>query len=209
MSEGQIREAVGVFDTERALQDAADELMISGFDRADLSVLAERKAVAEHLGRDYGGVEELEDNPHVATDPLPDPDARTTGLGALVTVGFLAGAMLTLVPLVSAGGWATGVVLWVVLGGLVGAAVGYVCARYFARRHRRNIRDQQNRGGILLWVRAPNQSLERKACDILRRKAARDVHLHDRPHVEHPVETRPYLDWISGVRDDTAGARAG
>lgn len=210
MSGGTVREAVGVFDSERALQDAADELLLAGFDRVDLSVLAEHADVVAHLGHDYATVAELEDDPNVATDPLPDPDARTIGQGALVTVGFLAGAMLTLVPLLSFGGWETPVAMWVVLGGLAGAAIGFACAHYFARRHRRNIRDQESRGGILLWVRAPDRAREQKACETLRRAAARDVHMHDHLHVDHPVDTTPYLDWISGIRGrsdrQTAGA---
>jgi len=40
-----VREAVGVFNRSEDLQDAIDELLSSGFDRAELSLLASEHAV--------------------------------------------------------------------------------------------------------------------------------------------------------------------
>jgi hypothetical protein len=48
-----VREAVGVFATPETLQEAIDELMSSGFDRADLSLLASEDAVEAKLGHMY------------------------------------------------------------------------------------------------------------------------------------------------------------
>ena len=45
-----IREAVGVFASENDLQAAIDELLSSGFHRAELSLLASEEAVNEKLG---------------------------------------------------------------------------------------------------------------------------------------------------------------
>ena len=44
------REAVGIFHDEKSLRSAADALMISGFDRSYLSLLASDRAVDEKLG---------------------------------------------------------------------------------------------------------------------------------------------------------------
>jgi hypothetical protein len=44
-----VREAVGVFNRSEDLQDAIDELLSSGFDRAELSLLASEHAVEESL----------------------------------------------------------------------------------------------------------------------------------------------------------------
>lgn len=43
-----VREAVGVFHDERTLQAAADDLLVAGFDRADLSLLAGHGRTARH-----------------------------------------------------------------------------------------------------------------------------------------------------------------
>ncbi len=45
MANEMVREAVGVFHDERSLQGAADELMISGFDRSYLSILAGHRTI--------------------------------------------------------------------------------------------------------------------------------------------------------------------
>lgn len=44
------REAVGVFSHPKDLQDAIDQFLRSGFDRAELSLLAGEHAVEEKLG---------------------------------------------------------------------------------------------------------------------------------------------------------------
>ena len=46
-------EVVGIFHAADDLEDAIDELMHSGFDRAELSLLASEDAVAEKLSHFY------------------------------------------------------------------------------------------------------------------------------------------------------------
>ncbi len=41
----EVREAVGIFDSEEKMQAAIDDLLSHGFDRAEISVLAPVKAV--------------------------------------------------------------------------------------------------------------------------------------------------------------------
>ena len=48
-----LREAVGVFHDADALRSAADTLMLNGFDRADLSILASESAINEKLHGAY------------------------------------------------------------------------------------------------------------------------------------------------------------
>jgi hypothetical protein len=61
-----VREAVGVFNRPEDLQAAIDELLSSGFDRAELSLLASEHAEEEKLGHRYERVSALADEP---TDP--------------------------------------------------------------------------------------------------------------------------------------------
>jgi hypothetical protein len=68
--EPTIREAVGVFDSPDKLQEAIDDLMSSGFDRAELSLLAAEDTVDQKLGHKYRKIAELEDDPIV---PAPIP----------------------------------------------------------------------------------------------------------------------------------------
>ena len=61
----RIREAVAYFDASTDLEEAIDELLSSGFDRAEISLLATERAVEDQLGHRYHKVAELEDDPAV------------------------------------------------------------------------------------------------------------------------------------------------
>ena len=80
-----VREAVGVFSTLETLQEAIDELMSSGFDRADLSMLAAEGTVDQKLGHKYQKIAELEDDPivprccYVSTESIGDAQAWLVG----------------------------------------------------------------------------------------------------------------------------------
>ena len=73
-----VREAVGVFKSAETLQDAIDDLLIAGFDRAQLSLLAAEHTVDEKLGHKYRRVTELEDEAavprccYVSTESIGD-----------------------------------------------------------------------------------------------------------------------------------------
>jgi hypothetical protein len=90
-----IREAVGVFNTSETLQDAIDDLMSSGFDRAALSLLASEKAVEDKLGHKYQKIAELEDDPivprccYVSTESIGSAEGGL--IGGLMYVGATVG----------------------------------------------------------------------------------------------------------------------
>ena len=60
-----VREAVAVFDTAANLQNAIDELLSSGFHRAELSLLASEADVVSKLGHKYRKSSELDEDPSV------------------------------------------------------------------------------------------------------------------------------------------------
>ena len=55
-------EAVAVFHSVRSFQAAIDDLMLVGFDVADINVLAHEETVISRLGRDYKSTTELRPN---------------------------------------------------------------------------------------------------------------------------------------------------
>lgn len=57
-----VREAVGVFSDVEALEAAVDELEVSGFDRATISVLASDKTIKERMGPLHHTLVEIEDD---------------------------------------------------------------------------------------------------------------------------------------------------
>lgn len=91
-----VREAVGVFTRSEDLQSAIDELLSSGFHRADLSLLASEHAVEGKLGHRYEKVTALADDPTIPRTVYVSPaavgDAEGGLIGGLMYVGAVAAA---------------------------------------------------------------------------------------------------------------------
>ncbi len=174
-----VREAVGVFDTPDNLQAAIDELLSSGFDRAELSLLASQTAVEAKLGHMYRKVDELEDDPteirtaYVSTESIGDAEGAV--IGALMYIG--AGVLLG--PVAAAGGSLAAIAGAAAVGGSVGGMIGSFFASQLGEQHARRIDEQLIHGGLLLWVRAWNEDREKVATEILSRHSAHDVHVHE------------------------------
>ena len=176
------REAVGIFHDEKSLRSAADALMISGFDRSYLSLLASDKAVDEKLGHHYERIAELEDDPDVPTQAYVGSDSRVEGQAAVIGGLVYVGAIASIGAVVASGGAATLALIGaMVAGGAGGGALGAVLARLLSKQHAARLETQLQRGGLLLWVRTPDAEHEQRAIEILRQHGAEDVHVHTLP----------------------------
>lgn len=174
-----VREAVGVFKTAEAFQEAVDELLSSGFDRAELSLMASEDAVEQKLGHKYRKVRDVEDDATIPRVCYVSPEsiggAEGALVGGLLYVGTGLGAVLA-----SAGALATAMTGGV-LGGGVGAVIGSVLAKWVGDHHARYLQEQLDHGGLLLWVRTWNPEDEKNAERILRHHSGLDVHVHGAP----------------------------
>jgi hypothetical protein len=113
-----VREAVGVFAEAQKLQEAIDELMSSGFDRTDVSMLAAEKTVEEKLGHKYKKVAELEDDAtvprccYVSTESVGDAEGGIAGglmyIGATAAAGAVVATGGTLAAAIAAAAVAGG-----------------------------------------------------------------------------------------------------
>jgi hypothetical protein len=176
-----IREAVGVFDTAESLEDAIEELQSSGFDRAELSLLASEHAVEEKLGHAYNRVEELEDETRVPRTAFVSTESRGDAEGGLIGGLMYVGAVLAAGGIVASGGTLAGAVVAAVLAGGAGAAAGSAFAKLLEYHHADYLAEQLGRGGILLWVRTQTAEREMRALEILGKHSAHDVHVHTIP----------------------------
>jgi hypothetical protein len=198
----RVREAVGVFRDPDKLEAAVDDLEISGFDRAAISVLASDETIEKRVGRLYRTVAEIEDNREVPQAAFVSTDSLAEGEAAAVGIPFYIGGCAGAGAAVALGGAWAATIAATVAGGAAGAGLGALLAGAIARRRKDHVVGQLVQGGMVLWVTLHDDIAERRALQILAQAGARDVHVHeidrewtlrDRPLSE--VQVDPLLWW--------------
>lgn len=173
-----VREVVGIFHDPDRLQAAIDELLSSGFDRAELSLLAGEHAVEKRLGHRYRKVGELADDPVIPRSAYVSTEAVGWAEGGLIGGLLYVGATLAAGAVVVSGGPLAMAIAAAAVTGGTGALIGSVLARWVGYNHAHHLQDQLERGGLLLWVRTWNAEEEERAALILRNQAGDNVHVH-------------------------------
>jgi hypothetical protein len=176
-----IREAVGYFETAETLQEAIDDLMIAGFDRAELSLLASEHAVENKLGHKYRRVAELEDDPKTARCCYISTEAIGAAEGALIGTPLYVAATAAAGVIVASGGTMAAAILGAALAGGAGGIIGGILAKLVGSHHAHHLQNQLEHGGFLLWVRTTDSAHEQRAVDILKKHSGRDAHIHAIP----------------------------
>ena len=198
------REAVGVFHDLAAFQDALDELTSSGFDRAEMSLLASQATVEEKLGHAYHRVSEIQADVKVPRAAYADDhsiaEARTGAIGGLAYIGAVAAAGVV----VASGGGLAAAIAGAALAGGGGGLLGSIASRFIGQAHADNLQAQLDKGGLLLWVKTPGADDEKRALDVLRKHGAQDARIHDLP-----VSKDPDANPLSGITIDPRGQPGG
>src|SRR4051812_6894229 len=198
LDRAKVREVTGIFHSRDALDAAAYELVLTGFDRADIDVLASLDEVLKRLGPVYVASVELADvkqaprRPFVGRDDVTAVNAVTAG-----TVGAVAGAATAYVALIG-GGSGTAAGTAAVLVGLLAAAIAFLLTvRVFRREEREGLDALMAHRGLILWVRVRSPEQEDIAQEILRAHGARAVRMH-----EIELEKRPEDLPLGTIRPD-------
>lgn len=176
-----VREAVAVFRDAESLQEAIDDLLSSGFNRADISLLAAEDTVKRKLGHAYNRVEELEDDPNAPTTCYVSPESVDAAQGAVLGALTYVGAILPLGAVVASGGALAAGLAAALLGGSLGGAAGTIIANMIGDENAERVQEQLSHGGLLLWVRTWNDQEEQDAKGILAVHSGQDVHVHTLP----------------------------
>jgi hypothetical protein len=175
-----MREAVGLFSAPDALERAVDELEISGFDRATLSVLASEATIRDRVGHAYRNVAEIADDRHVPRRAFVESDSRVESAAAAIGVpcyiGSVVGAGATAVGF---GATTAATIAGCALGGVLGVGLGALLSGVITRWHVREISGQLAEGGFVLWVSLRDGDAERRALHILGNAGGRNVHVHE------------------------------
>jgi hypothetical protein len=176
-----VREAVGIFHSPDELQGAIDELLSSGFDRSELSLLASEAAVEEKLGHRYRKVRDLADDPEVPRSAYVSTEAIGDAEGALIGGLMYVGAAVGAGAIVASGGTLGAAIAGVALTGGAGGLIGAILAKFVSTHHAHYLQEQLERGGVLLWVRTWTMEKEKRAVAILKKHSGSDVHVHPLP----------------------------
>lgn len=173
------REAVAVFQSARQLQDAIDELLVSGFNHGDISLLADESAFALHPDLAWRSSRDLADEPGAPRAAYVSPESMGDAQGAVISGLAYLGAVATAAFTIGTTGPIGGAVVTTALAAGVGGGIGALLARLLRHGRAIELSDQLARGGLLLWVRKRGAALEQQAIAILQRHQAGDVHVHD------------------------------
>jgi len=181
MAESSMREAVAVFDDPEALKAAVSELQGNGFDRADISFIARESFLTGHVQKDYAEARAVEDAPDVPRQAVVDEtdirQRRTLEISMAATIAAFVAAGFTVMT-----GGATAVAAGAAVAAMGGVGgIGALIGKAFGKGQETFLKEQLERGGILLWVRTRDAAAEERAAAILRRHSAQDVHVHALP----------------------------
>jgi hypothetical protein len=171
-----IREAVGLFDNISSLQDAVRALENTAFPRQDISVLGNRKDIEEKFGSKAVSPAVAEDNPEAPRQSPVRTEEQVIGAGALVGSAAYIGAVAAAIAAGAVSVPAT--IAAVALGGGSGALAGGILAKVMGDHYTQEIKEQVDKGGLLLWVRTPDEEREHIACDIMQAHGAKHVKVH-------------------------------
>ena len=174
------REVTGVFHSRKALIAAAEELLVAGFDRADIDVSAPLDELQRR--QNYGVIPaiELADLPTTPRQPYKGED---DALGAYAVVGSVAGCAAAVAMAFFLGLYGMGPIAVGILSVLSGVIVGGMALWWTRRRLRRErtmgLEKLSEVQGLLIWVRVRSPEMEAQAQEILVRHGAKAVHIHE------------------------------
>jgi hypothetical protein len=198
LERARVREVTGVFRSRLALDVAAGELLLMGFDRADIDVVAGIDEIYKKLGVPYVAPEELADVPRVPRRPLVvGEDVTVFTILIAGTLGAIAaGATIYLMSFSDAG--SAEIVVAAALVGIVAAGAGFLlAARIFRQDEARGLDALMAERGLILWVRARSPEQEALAQEILLSHRAEAVRVH-----EIELEKRPEDLPLGTIRPD-------
>ncbi len=174
-------EAVAVFHDVNAMQAAIDDLLMRGFDHAELSVLASDSAIKAKLGRSYKSTTEFEDDPDVPRIGYVPDESRGDAQGAIIGVAAYFPAVIGSLLVAGSGGTLLGAIAVAAMAGGAGAMAGTALAQAVGSHHAKALNEQLANGGILLWARTHDAEHEQMALEVLKLHGGDHVHLHILP----------------------------
>jgi hypothetical protein len=194
----KVREVAGVFHAREALDRAIEALLLAGFDRADIDLMASADAVRERLGSVYVAAPELADVPDVPRRAfIPRREVRSVLAGAVGILTFIGATVAALGVVASGGALALATAAAAAGGGAAGGVGVLAMRRFMDKEEAGELEAQVVAGGLVLWIRVRSAEREERAQRILREHGADAVRVHEIAIGKHLTELP-----LSAVRPD-------
>jgi hypothetical protein len=194
----RVREVAAVFHSPAAVEAAAEDLLLAGFDRADIDRLADIEEVRKRLGPVYVAHEELADVPQAPRRPIVMREDITTTFMVVVSLLASTAAMAAAgIVVASRGGTAAAAIAAISAALLAGSLAAIITARMLRPPQSKALEPLTAANGIVLWVRSRSPDREDKARQILQRNGGQAIRVHE-IDVEKRTEDIP----LSSVRPD-------
>jgi hypothetical protein len=199
------REVTGVFHSKKALEVAAQDLLMAGVDRADIDVSASSDELGRRLNYQAIPPADLADLPTAPRQPFTGGDDLVVAEAVAGSVAGCAVAVMVAALLVAWG-------LSALLIGIVAVLCGVAAAGVAVFRVRRRLLRERYLGleniaewnGLVMWVRVRSPEVEAAAQDILVRHGAEAVHVHEidlaKTPEDLPLHALPPDPWLGDER---------
>lgn len=198
----RIREVAGIFRSRGDLDATVDELLRSGFDRAEIAVTS-RDAVRREFRLDIPP-EEIPEVPGIPRRPFLAPEDITLIAGMGIGILMFAGAALGAVAVTASGGPSAAAALAALLGGTIVGGSGAWLVRRLRRKHAPEIDIPNIVGEFVLFVRVRSNEREDKAREILLTHGAEAVRVHaiaiDKRLEDVPLSSLRVDPWLGDER---------
>jgi len=166
MSTDSRTEVGALFGSREDLQAAVDRLQQAGFDRAQLTLLADTAVVEEKLGGSVPSPQILAD-PDAPRQAVADRADEGNAQGVAIGVPALIAAFIAAGATAAAGVTIAGAVIATAAAGGGAGIVGSALAGWIDRRQADHFDEQLKRGGILLWVTCADPTAAEKARTVI------------------------------------------
>jgi hypothetical protein len=176
----RVREVAGIFHSRPALDAAVDSLLLAGFDRADVDVIADPVEVRTRLGGVEPPAEDLADIPQVPRQPIiRRDDISNTKVVAVSTIAAFAAMIAAFVVLYTGGSAARVILAAAIAAGAAGGVTALVITHFFEGDQVTAPAPLAEAHGLILWVRVHSPEQEDMAQEILLSHGAKAVRVHE------------------------------
>ncbi|OSQ38741.1 hypothetical protein [Thalassospira mesophila] len=169
------RQIMGVFDTADTMHKAVTELQTAGFNRSEMTLIANELTIDQKLGHIYRKTEDLENDPAPPRITYTSPDPMGDAHGAIIGAPMYVAAFTTAGVMVAAGGPMVATIAAIIGAGGAGAAIGGVFAKLFGKQHSDKVQKKLEDGGLLLAIRSNDDAREQQARSILAKYCQGDI----------------------------------